>query len=78
MKKFLSCFVIFLLISACSGSKSMLKKGFKLDEAGMKTEAVEYYIDALVRKKTNVDAKIALKKTMFKRNAFSNFCILIY
>ncbi len=41
----------------------MLKKGFKLDEAGMKTEAVEYYIDALVRKKTNVDAKIALKKT---------------
>jgi len=63
MKKFLSCFIIFLLIAACSGSKSMLKKGFKLDEAGMKTEAVEYYIDALVRKKTNVDAKIALKKT---------------
>jgi len=41
----------------------MLKKGVKLDEAGLKTEAVEYYINALVRKNTNVDAKIALRKT---------------
>ena len=40
----------------------MLKKGLKLDEVGMKTEAVEYYINALERKKTNIDAKIALKK----------------
>lgn len=41
----------------------MYKKGVKLDEAGMRKEATEYYIDALARKRTNVDAKIALKKT---------------
>ncbi|GAB5556745.1 MAG: hypothetical protein SchgKO_09580 [Schleiferiaceae bacterium] len=41
----------------------MYKKGVKLDEAGMKEEATVYYIDALKRKATNVDAQIALKKT---------------
>lgn len=41
----------------------MYKKGVKLDEAGMKEEATAYYIDALKRKATNVDAQIALKKT---------------
>jgi hypothetical protein len=41
----------------------MYKKGVKLDEAGMYSEASEYYINALARKKTNVDAKIALNKT---------------
>jgi len=48
---------------ACSGSKSMYKKGVQLDEAGMKEEATGYYIDALQRKATNIDAQIALKKT---------------
>ena len=41
----------------------MYKKGVKLDEAGMKVEATDYYIDALRRKATNIDAQIALKKT---------------
>lgn len=41
----------------------MYKKGKKLDEAGMYSEATEYYLDALARKRTNVDAKIALKNS---------------
>ena len=52
-----------LLMSACSGSKGLYKKGGQLEEAGMYQEATEYYINALARKKTNVDAKIALKRS---------------
>ena len=52
-----------LLLSACSGSRNLYKKGGQLEEAGMYREATEYYINALARKKTNVDAKIALKRS---------------
>lgn len=55
--------VLLLLVVGCSGSKALFKKGEKLDEAGMYKEATEYYINALARKRGNIDAKIALKKS---------------
>ena len=51
------------LLSACTGSKSYYKKGHKLEESGLTTEATDFYIEALKRKKTNEKAIIALKKT---------------
>lgn len=53
---------LLLLLLACSGSKGLYKKGGQLEAAGMYREATEYYVNALARKKTNVDAKIALKR----------------
>lgn len=60
-KTFFTIALLSLLFTACSGSKRMYKKGEKLDEAGMYTEAAEYYRLALVRKNTNEKASIALK-----------------
>ena len=55
--------VSFLFLSGCSGSKSFSNKAKKLDEAGLTEEAAQFYYEALLRKRTNVDAKIGLKKT---------------
>ena len=49
------------LFNSCSGSKSMYKKGLKLEEAGMYNEASNFYYDALKRDIKNVDAAIRLK-----------------
>jgi len=47
-------------LHSCSGSKSMYKKGLKLEQAGMYNEACNFYYDALKRDITNVDASIRL------------------
>ena len=52
-----------LAIAACSGSKSYYKKAANLEKAGLTTEAADFYIEALKRKRTNDKAIIALKKT---------------
>ncbi|MBL7963188.1 MAG: hypothetical protein JNM31_05000 [Flavobacteriales bacterium] len=52
-----------LLLAGCTGSKSMAKKGSKLDEAGLYAEAAEMYYQSLQRNRNNVDAKIGMKKT---------------
>lgn len=52
-----------LLLVGCTGSKSMAKKGSKLDEAGLYAEAADMYLQSLMRNNRNVDAKIGLKKT---------------
>jgi len=59
----LSAALATLLWAGCSGSKAYTKKGTKLDEAGLYTEAAEMYLQALQRDPSNVDAKIGLKKT---------------
>lgn len=41
----------------------MAKKGGKLDEAGLYAEAAGLYFESLRRNRTNIDAKIGLKKT---------------
>ena len=63
-KNFTSIYLLFLVIAftlhSCSGSKSMYKKGLKLEQAGMYSEASNFYYDALKRDITNVDASIRL------------------
>ncbi|MBL8001498.1 MAG: hypothetical protein JNL05_06010 [Flavobacteriales bacterium] len=58
----LSALLAALVWAGCSGSKAYTKKGVKLDEAGLYTEAAEMYLQALQRNPSNVDAKIGLKK----------------
>lgn len=57
---YLILFVIIHGLYSCSGSKTMYKKGLKLEEAGMYSEASNFYYDALKRDITNVDASIRL------------------
>lgn len=67
MKKRLSILLISGLLLGiavgCTGSNKMTKKAVQLEEAQMTEEAARYYLLALQRKGTNVDAQIGLKKT---------------
>ena len=56
----ITLFISVIILSSCSGSKSMYKKGLKLENAGMYSEASNFYYDALKRDITNVDASIRL------------------
>lgn len=47
---------------SCQGSKSMYKRGAKLEEAGLTTEAANFYITALHKNRNNSKAIIGLKK----------------
>ncbi len=60
---FFAIFLFFLLTEGCSGSRTMTRKAVQLEEAGMTEEAARYYLVALQRKNTNIDAKIGLRKT---------------
>lgn len=52
-----------LFAVACTGSKSMAKKGAKLEASGMYAEAADMYLQSAMRNTRNVEAKIGLKKT---------------
>lgn len=52
-----------VMLASCSGSKSFSKKGAKLDEQGLYSEAAEMYLQSLQRNRKNVDAIAGLKKT---------------
>ncbi len=54
--------LILLWLYSCTGTKQYTKKGDKLQEAGMYEQAADMYYTALIRKPTNVDAQIGLKK----------------
>jgi hypothetical protein len=53
--------VTFFLI-ACSGSKKYFKAAERLEQQGLVGDAAEYYLEALQRKPTNVDARIKLRE----------------
>lgn len=55
--------IVAMALAACSGSKSIYKKGANLQKAGLEQEAANFYIDALKRNRTNEKAIIALKTT---------------
>lgn len=57
--------IIFLLLigAGCTGSNKLAKKGDQLYQAGMYQEAATYYYNAVLRKRTNIDASIGLKNT---------------
>ena len=52
-----------VVIVACNGSKAYTKKAAKLAAAGIHKEAIEYYIQALNRDRSNVEAQIGLRKS---------------
>ena len=55
--------IALLSLASCTGSKSLAKKGAKLDAAGMYAEAAALYEQSAQRNQKNVEAKIGLKKT---------------
>jgi len=60
--QYISLYITFsILLGACSGSKSYYKKAMKLQEAGMHSEASEFFLTALRKNPNNVDARIAIK-----------------
>lgn len=60
--KNLSFLVLFILVS-CTGTKKMTKRALAFEQQGMYTEAANYYLEALRRKSTNIDAAMGLKRT---------------
>ncbi|MFT6747845.1 MAG: hypothetical protein ACJAZ2_002202 [Glaciecola sp.] len=58
-KKLSFLFIAFLFI-ACNGPKSLTKKGNKFSEAGIHEQALNYYIKALEKKSSHVDAQVGL------------------
>lgn len=48
------------ILSACNGSKGLAKKGGKLEEAGLYTDAALFYYNALIKNTNNVEARIGL------------------
>jgi hypothetical protein len=51
---------VFLI--ACSGSRKYFKAAEKLEKQGLVNEAADYYLEALQRKPTSVEAKLKLKE----------------
>jgi hypothetical protein len=61
LKLIFSC-ALFLALSACSGSRKYFKAAERLEKQGLVEDAADYYLVALQRKPTNVDARIKLKE----------------
>jgi tetratricopeptide (TPR) repeat protein len=72
------CFFIFLVsaaLASCHNSKYFYKIGVKQEQGGLVNEAAESYYASLQRKRTNVDAQIAMKRTgqLVLNNLLSDF-----
>lgn len=61
--KIILFFLSSILIISCNGSKAYSKKATKLAAAGIHNEAIEFYIKALNRDRSNVEAQIGLRKS---------------
>lgn len=61
---------MFLLLVACTGTKKYFKAAEKLEKQGLVNEAAEFYLESLVRKPTNVQARIKLKEVGQKYTSF--------
>ena len=56
-------YILSLFLVSCTGTKKMTKKAVALEQQGMYSEASQYYLSALERKNTNIEAAIGLKRT---------------
>ncbi|MBA4303095.1 MAG: hypothetical protein C0424_02605 [Sphingobacteriaceae bacterium] len=56
-------FALMLVLAACSATKTYTKKANKMAEAGLHDEASTLYMQALGHDRTNIDARIGLKKS---------------
>jgi tetratricopeptide (TPR) repeat protein len=52
-----------LTLPGCNGSKAFVKRAGKMEEAGMMPQAANLYYTAVVKKPTNIDAMVGLKRT---------------
>ena len=57
-----ACFAV-LIFTGCNGSKAFVKRAAKMEEAGMTPQAANLYYTAVIKKPTNVDAMVGLKRT---------------
>ncbi|NEN25432.1 hypothetical protein G3O08_18230 [Cryomorpha ignava] len=51
------------ILAGCNGSKGLAKKGGKLQEAGLYSDAALFYYNSLLKNNNNVDARIGLTST---------------
>jgi len=70
MKNFISPFIIVLTaitlcasLNSCKGAKSYVKRGAKMEAAGMIDSAADFYFTALSKKPANLDALSGLNRT---------------
>lgn len=62
LKKTVYIFIaLTLVLASCTGSKKFFKVAERLELQGLVGDAAEYYYQSLLRKPTNVDARIKLK-----------------
>ena len=52
-----------LTLPSCNGSKAFVKRAGKMEEAGMMPQAANLYYTAVVKKPSNIDAMVGLKRT---------------
>ena len=55
--------LVLMLGLGCNGSKAFVKRGEKMEEAGLMDQAANLYYTAVVKKPSNVDAMSGLKRT---------------
>ena len=60
---FLTACLFVLSFSGCNGSKAFVKRAAKMEEAGMTSQAANLYYTAVIKKPSNVDAMLGLKRT---------------
>ncbi len=56
------CCALLFALAACSGSRKYFKAAERLEKQGLVQDAADYYLVALQRKATNVDARIKLRE----------------
>lgn len=59
-------FLAATVLAGCTGSKGLAKRGMQLEDAGMYTDAANFYFNALMRNNNNVEARIGLTNTSRK------------
>lgn len=60
---FMSTLLIVVMMMGCSGSKSLAKKGNQLEQAGLHTDAANFYYQSLLKNSNNIKARIGLNTT---------------
>jgi len=56
-------YILGIFLVSCTGTKKMTKRAIAFEQQGMYSEASQYYLSALQRKNTNIEAAIGLKRT---------------
>ncbi len=51
-----------VVLPGCNGSKAFVKRGAKMEEAGMMSQAANLYYTAVIKKPSNIDAMVGLKR----------------